>query len=659
MRLGRIACVVAVALVFAGPDAWSQEKPAEVRLWTGDVMAPFRDFDFEHGGGPVAPVRIVGARNGTFSGKVVIGSTRPIKGVSASITDLAAAGARIPASQVRTAFPPYSARGAWLVVPKAVLMFDDLLATPTESSLITQSPDRKRIDYVPMNHAFQPVWVTVEVPKDAKPGEYSATLTVKVEGARGFEVPVGLKVHDWTLPDPNDYATFVELIQSPDSVAMQYGLPMWSDRHFELMGKSLALAGGIGSRSVYVPLISETNMGNDESMVRWVPKADGTYDYDFTVMERYLDAVEKHFGRPRIVGLIVWDVYLEGGNFENLAGGGPGVAGEEAAREDWKNAQGKGPQVSALVDGKLTKITLPQYSDPRSAALWKPMLEQLRDRLKKRGLAGAMMLGIATDYVPTEAVVSHFAGIFPDVPWIHHAHSFYGGRDRKIASGGAPVGYASHVWCHRERLDPSKQRHFGWNPEGKTAGLIAAHYHRGLSENGAVATYRLLAEMNLAGDRAGFGRMGADFWPVIKDRRGRVAGRVSDGRFPKSMWRNLDIRVAMLAAGPDGPAPTARYEMMREGVQECEARIFIEKALLDRDASGKLGKELGEECQSVLDERTRAIARAFLTPGRDGKRPGDSVSEEGYDDFLAWNWQQRSDQLYAAAAKVAAKLGRR
>ena len=52
--------------------------------------------------------------------------------------------------------------------------------------------------------ALQPIWLKVRVPKDATPGEYRATLTITLDGARSFSVPVHLKVRDWTLPDPHD-----------------------------------------------------------------------------------------------------------------------------------------------------------------------------------------------------------------------------------------------------------------------------------------------------------------------------------------------------------------------------------------------------------------------------------------------------------------------
>ena len=45
-------------------------------------------------------------------------------------------------------------------------------------------------------------------------------------------------------------------------------------------------------------------------MVRWIPKGKDQYEFDFTVMEKYLDVAEKRMGRPKIVALTVWDIYV-------------------------------------------------------------------------------------------------------------------------------------------------------------------------------------------------------------------------------------------------------------------------------------------------------------------------------------------------------------
>ena len=48
----------------------------------------------------------------------------------------------------------------------------------------------------------------------------------------------------------------------------------------------------------------------------------------------------------------------------------------------------------------------------------------------------------------------------------------------------------------------------------------------------------------------------------------------------------------ILGIGKDGPLATGRSEAFRENMQEIEARVFIEKALLDKAKKAKLGADL-------------------------------------------------------------------
>jgi hypothetical protein len=99
-----------------------------------------------------------------------------------------------------------------------------------------------------------PIWVTVKVPKDAKPGAYTGELKITAGGGAPPVVPVKVEVAGWTVPDPADHATWLELMQSPDTLAIEYGVQPWSEKHFELIGRSLKLLGEAGAGVLYIPL---------------------------------------------------------------------------------------------------------------------------------------------------------------------------------------------------------------------------------------------------------------------------------------------------------------------------------------------------------------------------------------------------------------------
>ena len=155
--------------------------------------------------------------------------------------------------------------------------------------------------------AIQPVIVKIHVPADAAPGDYSGTLSVSAAGATTMEVPVQLRVIDWKLPETKDYVTHMGIIESPESVAMKYSVPLWSEEHWKLMETFFKLMGELGGKQVVLPLICRTNFGNAESLVRWIRDGDG-YKFDFTNFDRYLDLAQKYQNMD-VVCLYIWEPY--------------------------------------------------------------------------------------------------------------------------------------------------------------------------------------------------------------------------------------------------------------------------------------------------------------------------------------------------------------
>jgi hypothetical protein len=438
---------------------------------------------------------------------------------------------------------------------------------------------------------------------------------------------VKLTVAGYTLPDPSDFVTWIETIQSPDTLALEYGVPLWSDRHWKLIEQSLRYGAMLGNKTVYFPLIAETNFGNAESSVRWTEVGEGKHRYDLALVEKYLDLQVKVQGKPRIVCFPVWDTFLEGGQFSGDIKYEP-----ETAREDRMKYQGKGPEVTLVgPDGATTKLLLPPYSDAAAPGLWTPLWKQLAPMLAKRGLEGALHFGMGTDIAPPGNVVEMVEGVQPGAKWVIHSHSFYGGKDKK-----ANFQYSAFVWGVNGFCTGSQ----GWkNP------YLLTQFLRNMEDHWPVTTYRVAPEVNITGGQRGLGRIGLDYWRVIKDAKGRRMGQAWE-RYPKANWRNLNITCSLLAPGKDGPLATARFEMLREGVQECEARIFIQTAL----DGGKLPAAMAAQCRKVLADRDAFLKRIAITT--EGRRPWFNQMNPSEENYLAYvkGWQEQSSKLYRAAA---------
>ena len=135
--------------------------------------------------------------------------------------------------------------------------------------------------------------------------------------------------------------------------------------------------------------------------------------------------------------------------------------------------------------------------------------------------------------------------------------------------------------------------------------------------------------------------------------------------YPQSQWHNCNLASHLLDPGPNGPVATSRYEMMREGVQECEARIAIERVLLDPQAAGQLGPDLAGNAQQLLDERVWEELKAFtdlqLTGHMYVTKPNyygvfySAGGEAGSRWYAGSGWQYRAQQLYDLAGEMTRK----
>jgi hypothetical protein len=660
----------------------SAVRPQGLQVWNGDVLACDMDQDFGNPAEALRPMTIMGARNGWFSGKVVVGSAKAIGGLRVTPTDLKRGKSVIPAErvQIRYGLPwGHEALTDDNYTPQEI----PYPGTPQALSMLAEEapaevPVRKveGLNYgfpylrrpgqpVPVSGAVVPVWVSVHVPKGVEAGAYTGEIAVQIVGEKPVEVPVQLSVADWTVPDPANFRTWVELMQSPDTLVQEYGAKMWSAKHFELIGRSMRQMGLTGSGVVYVPLIAHTNLGNEESMVRWIRKGNG-YTHDLSVMEEYLDVAEKSLGKPKMVVFYVWDVFLladRGPQGADLVRYGRGRNADQlAARPD------QGPPVTVLdpATGATSLVYLPPYTAPESKGLWQPLFDEIRKSLAKRGLSQAGMLGLFQDAWASKGEVQFFKGVAPTFPWVIHSHGNIP-ADRTIF-GIQKIGYDARYYQSRFADMPSDKESsiftslLGWKQKD-----LIARFDREQDLDSATATlWRHRCETNITGTQRGVGRVGADNWPSIRDKKGDRVARVFN-RYPETNWGGLNMVSSVLAPGPNGPLATNRFVNFQEGVQECEARIAVEQALSDPALKQRLGEELARRAQRLLDDRLLYLFRGMShlqlngpvrSAGGSGLGWLGKGGVSGPNWFRGSGWQQRDADFFSLAGEVERKMGK-
>ena len=130
--------------------------------------------------------------------------------------------------------------------------------------------------------------------------------------------------------------------------------------------------------------------------------------------------------------------------------------------------------------------------------------------------------------------------------------------------------------------------------------------------------FRIFPERAIFTGYRGTGRMGGDYWADSYHNGCRHSGGAPGFSIMKSLW-----------PGPDGAEPSARFEAMIEGLQELEARIFVEQTLDRRILPA-------EQARRVTEELRRHFKGTF------------AVSQ---------GWQARSRAMYLLASEVARTVG--
>ena len=136
------------------------------------------------------------------------------------------------------------------------------------------------------------LWFTVQVPQDAKAGTYKGYVELDVNG-KATKYSYTVKVLDRTLPAPAEWAFHLDLWQNPYAIARVHNVELWSKEHFDVLRPYMLKLASAGQKAITGTLIDRPWDGQTfdpfGSMVTWIKKADGTWLYDFTIFDRWVE----------------------------------------------------------------------------------------------------------------------------------------------------------------------------------------------------------------------------------------------------------------------------------------------------------------------------------------------------------------------------------
>jgi hypothetical protein len=543
---------------------------------------------------PLLPVRLALPRNGVGSGQVVLTDQEGLRDVSAKVGPLKGPAGVLPAEAVEIRYAGPS---------QTVHYCDVLLPNP------------------PATAKTLPVWTIVQAPKDQAPGWYTGTLEITAN-AKTFTVPLQVLVTAALLPDAREYTAPMGVAHSPDSVAGYYKVNLWSEEHFRLMESSLRLMGQLGNCVVQVPVIlgdmypptvGKLGSGELQPLVRWVKTGDKLAP-EFSLLEKYLDVYLKHCAPPKAISVYVWDAIHSSQSF--WAKDGAVLSRSQYYK---KEAQLRVLQWDPAT-GATTPIPAPEFEAEGAAAFWRPLLDGLRAVVTKRGWSDRIiMLSLGGDARPNAKTGELLREWAPYARW-HLASHFSGDPGPKngklIAAGGLlEVGLAVNPWCPLRTTEALERR-------------MAAAPNEFIEQTALRTTWleasppMAFRQLALRGD---LGRIGLDFWRKVPGSPMHAAPRVVSNA-------GVGGNNALLEPGPDGPVPTVRFQLLREGVQDMELRWMMIRALLAKPEDQR------KPYRELLDEHLRR-----------GHWARDILSQFE----LQYDWRSYAAQVQQAAAELA------
>lgn len=274
-----------------GAETWSRmKKPVEL-AW-GDTDTRYKKLDV-----PKLDVRAGNLwrakawRGERINGQAVLWTKTALEDVTVTVSDLRNGKAVIPASAVKAGFVRY-------------VMTDELNKgggggcghrpdrTAWDSSVVADVIDTVSMrDLQP--RTAQPVWVNIWVPQDATPGLYKGTITVSGKNLKPMKLNMQIDVVDRTLPVPEEWKFHLDLWQNPYAVARYYQVPLWSKAHFDAMRPLMKRLKDAGQKVVTATIMHKPWAGQTEdffdSMIAKTKKIDGTWSYDYTVFDKWVD----------------------------------------------------------------------------------------------------------------------------------------------------------------------------------------------------------------------------------------------------------------------------------------------------------------------------------------------------------------------------------
>ncbi|MCD8194618.1 MAG: DUF4091 domain-containing protein [Tannerellaceae bacterium] len=335
-------------------EVWDKQVKTPRFSWAStDVRYPKRNIPQV---GKSNHLKVKAWKGERVNAQALLWTNKPLEQATIQVSDLRSGSSVIPATAATASFVRY-------------VMTDELNKdgkggcghrpdkAAWDSSLVADVLDVIKIKDI-SEYTTQPVWLNVWIPQHTPKGIYKGTLTVSGENFSRQQVNLEIEVLERTLPGPQDWDFHLDLWQNPYAVARYYDVPLWSEAHFNAMRPIFKLLADAGQKVITTTIMHKPWNGQTqdhfESMVLKTKKLDGSWIYDYTVFDKWVEFMMYEIGITEQINcftMIPWAL-----NFDYL------------------------DQASNTI-----KFVEAKPGDPAYEAYWTPFLKDFSQHLRRKG----------------------------------------------------------------------------------------------------------------------------------------------------------------------------------------------------------------------------------------------------------------------------------
>lgn len=156
------------------------------------------------------------------------------------------------------------------------------------------SPDllTKSNSFSIINPETRPIWISIDIPSETPAGLYKGIISISCSSGTVHHA-ITLEVLNKTLPAPSEWTFHLDLWQNPYAVARFHQVRLWSREHISLLRPLLTMLAHAGQKCITTTLIDDPWNGQTfdpyGSMIKWTKKTDGTWAYDYSIFDLYVN----------------------------------------------------------------------------------------------------------------------------------------------------------------------------------------------------------------------------------------------------------------------------------------------------------------------------------------------------------------------------------